>query len=411
MFYFAFEGTILAVIANLYGNNNNLFAQRLGATDFQLSLIMGVPQMVGMILLLPAGFLTERVKSKRKFVASSIMAVGILYIGVVMTPFFGENALPVLIFLLSLCIGFITVYNASWQSYFSDIIPLGYRNKTLTLRTRGALFAGMIIPLITGFILSAAKENSSKIFLHQIFYALIFFFCIYQVRILYKIKEPATVVEKNESNFFIAIKETSSDLIKSKDFLFFMGSVLFFHMSWHIDWTVHFIGRTDYLGLNEAMLSLDVVIGSVIQLISLKYWSKVIERKGVRFSIIMAGVGFTISSVLMNITLGIPYDFAKYIYLVYNPISNFATATIALSLLPALLQVIPERNKSITISMYTMFIVLSNAIMPIVGTKIYAFFGSDLVGLRKTFIIVFLLRLTSTIVLYIRWHLLKNTPK
>lgn len=411
MFYFALEGTILAIILNIYGNNNNLFAQRLGATDFQLSLITGIPQFVGMFLLLPAGFMVEKVKSKRSFVAISVFMVGVLYLGVAMTPFLNDAALPALILLLSLCIGFMTVYNSSWQSYFSETIPITHRNKTLTLRTRGTLFMGMLTPLITGFVLAAAKQNNTKIIIHQIFYVFIFIFCLLQIHVLFKIKEPAVIEEKVPRKFLKTMKETGSELIKSKSFLFFMAAVTLFHMSWHIDWTINFISRTKYLNLNEAMLSMDIVLSSVVQLISLKFWSKVIDRKGVRFTLIMASIGFTISSICMYFVLAIPYGFAKYIYLLYNPLSNFATATIVLCLLPCLLQVIPEKNKSITISIYTMFIVLSNAVMPIVGTTIYDRFGGDLPALRHTYLIVIGLRIIAGLVLYYRWRLLKNTPK
>lgn len=411
MFYFALEGTILAIIANLYGNNNNLFAQRLGATDFQLSLITGVPQMVGLALLLPAGFIVEKVKSKRLFVAVSLFMVGVLFLGVAATPFLDEQALPAVIFLLSLCIGFMTIYNSSWQSYFSEVMPITHRNKTLTLRTRGSLFMGMLTPLLTGFILSAAKENSTKIIIHQIFYILVFVFCLVQIYILYKIKEPPTIINTEKRKFFKTIGETGKELIKSKEFLFFLLAVTLFHMSWHIDWTTAFIARTKYLKLNEAMLSIDIVLSAVVQLLTLKFWSSIIDRKGVRFTLIMASIGFTISSICMYFVLAIPYDFSKYIYLFYNPLSNFATATIGLCLLPCLLQVMPEKNKSITISIYTMFLVLSNAVMPIIGTKIYSSFGGDLAGIRHTYLIIITLRILASFVLFLRWKLLKDTPK
>ncbi|MDP4089597.1 MAG: hypothetical protein Q8930_10050, partial [Bacillota bacterium] len=52
---FAYEGVLIALINNLINNNNNLFATRLGATDFQLTLVIALPQLVGILVLLPGG--------------------------------------------------------------------------------------------------------------------------------------------------------------------------------------------------------------------------------------------------------------------------------------------------------------------------------------------------------------------
>ncbi|MFV0503317.1 MAG: MFS transporter [Lachnospirales bacterium] len=411
IYYFALEGTILAILVNLYNNNNNLFAQRLGATDTQLSILMSIPQFVAMAMLLPGGIVTDRLKSKRPVVAFSMLMVGIVYLVNVFVPFMGTNRFWIFVGMLSISAGFVTIYNSSWQSYFSDVMPLGYRNKSLTIRTRGSLLMGMTIPLITGILLSSIKTNDGKIIVHQIFYFLVFVFSIIQVRTLYKVDDSSVTVIKSTQKPLAQIKETIHALSHNKGFLFFMVTVICFYMSWQIDWTVHFVARTQYLGLNEAMLSIDIVLSSIVQLISLKFWSKVNERKGVRFTIIMAGVGWTISSTIMFTLLHIPPEIGRYAFLVFNPIANFAAATIGLCFIQCLLQVLPEKNKSMSIAFYTMTTVLTNAFMPIIGITIYNKLGGDLNGLQSTFLIFAFLRAISTCLLFLRWFLLRNQPK
>ena len=65
---FTLEGMLITLVNNLVGNNNNIFATRLGANDLQLSLLTTIPQLVGLIVLIPGGILTDRMKNKRNMV-------------------------------------------------------------------------------------------------------------------------------------------------------------------------------------------------------------------------------------------------------------------------------------------------------------------------------------------------------
>jgi hypothetical protein len=72
-----------------------------------------------------------------------------------------------------------------------------------------------------------------------------------------------------------------------------------------------------------------------------------------------------------------------------------AFASIALNLFQCLLKVVDEEYRSFSISVYTMLITLSNAIMPVVGAAIYRAFGGNQTALVYTFAIMFVLRLTA----------------
>lgn len=59
--------------------NNNFFATRLDASEFQLSLLTTLPQVVGLLVLIPGGMLTDRMKNKRNMVMLSLLVLTMFY--------------------------------------------------------------------------------------------------------------------------------------------------------------------------------------------------------------------------------------------------------------------------------------------------------------------------------------------
>jgi hypothetical protein len=107
----------------------------------------------------------------------------------------------------------------------------------------------------------------------------------------------------------------------------------------------------------------------------------------------------------------LPLNIAPTIFLVSCTLSNFGFATIMLNIMQCLLQVIPEKNKTLSIAIYTLFISFSNAVMPMAAVKVYNMLGSNLKALQITFLIIFILRIISTGLWTLRWWMLRNEPK
>ena len=91
LLWFTLEGMLITVVNNLVGNNNNIFATRLGATDLQLSLLTTIPQLVGLLVLIPGGILTDRLKNKRSMVMGSLLLLIVFYVFVGCVPMLQTN--------------------------------------------------------------------------------------------------------------------------------------------------------------------------------------------------------------------------------------------------------------------------------------------------------------------------------
>ncbi len=406
---FAIEGVLFTLVNNLIGNNNNLFATRLGASDFELSLVITLPQLAGMLILLPGGLLTDRMANKRNMVTGALAAVAAFYALIGFVPALGSYRLGAFLVLLALSAGPMTIYNVSWQAYFSDVVGVEARNSILTARTGLAFLIGIAIPLCSGALLASAGTTGAKITIHQAFFWVACVLLVSQIAVLKRINSNR---EHQPSGLGIRdIKAALLELVHNKGFLSFVGVAMFFYVTWQVDWTLYFVGQVNYLGMNEAWLSYLSIGTAIIQFATIGFWSRINAKYGVRFGIIFGNLGLAFCPISMIIATSVPVAAGKPIFLIMNTLSNMTLATVSLNILQCLLQVLPERNKTLNISIYTVLVSLSNAVMPLAGVAIYTLLGADKRALHTIFWIIFIFRIISTGLWTFRWWTLRKMPE
>jgi len=409
MYLFALEGMLITIINNIVSiNNNNLFATRMEANNFELSLVTSLPQFVGMLVLIPGGILSDRMANKRKMVVASLISLSSLYVVIGFTPMFGQFRLIAFICFLALSVGSLTVYNASWQAYFSDVVSIEERNRVFTLRTKGTFLFNTVTPLVTGALLANTALNSEKIRMHQMFFWCAALLIFVQIFVLMKISGGSS--HRVATIGFRELKSAAVDLVHNKKLMGFIGVALFFYMSWQSDWTLYYIGQVEYLKLNEAWLSYVSVGGAIVQFLTIGFWSRMNERFGVRFPIIIGSMALCLFPLSMIYSTSLPVGKGGVVFLILSTLSNFAFATVFLNIPQCLLQVVPEKNKTLSISIYTVMISFSNAVMPIAGVQFYTVLGSDLRALHITFYIIFTMRIIATILWTVRWWVMRKEP-
>lgn len=406
---FTLEGVLFTLVNNLIGNNNNLFAIRLGAGDYELSLVIMLPQLVGMLVLIPGGILTDRLKNKRSMVTTALTVLAVVYVLIGFVPMLRSYQLGAFLTLIALSLGPMTLYNVSWQAYFSDVVHIDSRNNILAMRTGISFLIGVSIMLLSGSLLASVDSVVEKLRFHQIFYWFAGFLLLIQIFILRKIKSETVA---NHSGISVqTLKAAFHELFHNRKFLGFVGVAIFFYMTWHMDWTLYFLGQQQYLQMNESWLSSINIGGTITQFLTIGLWSRINVRKGVRFSIIFGALGLALFPITMIIATSLPVGTGRIVFFFLNTLSNFAMATTSLNVIQCLLQVLPEKNKTLNISIYTMFITLSNAIMPFIGVRFYRIMGADLQAFHRVFLILFFLRIVAAGLWALRWWMLRNEPK
>jgi len=398
---YGIDGILVAGALGIAVNNNNLFAQRLGADDFQLSLLQLVPSLLTLFLLIPAGLFADSLRNKRLMMSVMLVVSGIFYAVVSTSAFVPVHS--VYFFVVFLAIASVAVngmYNLSWQSFFPEAVEATRRNMVLTFRARMTMIVQLIAPLAVGAILTSIASDSGKIAAHQLFYILAAVMLITNAFHIRKIKAVAPNEPKRIS--FSEMKIAAKRLAGNKKFIVFALVILFFHATWQMDWTLYFIGQANYMQMNELLLSFAPVGSMLAQLITLKFWSKLNTKRGVEFTLTFGIFGLVINTIAMMVGVSLPAPFGIIVFLTLHFIAMLTFANITLSLFQCLLKVVDEEYRSFSISIYTCLITLSNAVMPMMGVLLYRAFGGDLNGFRYAFMVVFALRIVAGLLWMLR---------
>ena len=395
-------GSAVAIIAK----NNNIFAARLGATDYQLSLVQFLPQMLVLCILIPGGLFADSLYNKQRMVIAMLAAAALGMLLCALSPFTEDYAIPFFLVSLSLTGGAMALFNVAWQAFFPEVIDINIRNRVLTQRTRFTISANIVMPLLIGIVLANSTLLNKKIIAHQGFYAASALLVILAAINFHKLRalQPA---EPKRITFF-GIKKIIKTLLGNRQFMVFTGVALFFHMTWHIDWTLYFIGQLHYLNMNEFMLGLVLVGTTTAQLATLKFWSRMNERRGVVLPFTFGILGLSLCPLSMIAAVSLSVSIGPYAFLVLHTVSHLTFASITLNLYQCLLYTADKEHRGFSMSVYSTFICLSNAIMPVVGVALYHALGGDLNGFRVTFGIIFALRIAAAGLWLLSWKELSH---
>ncbi|MDR2941035.1 MAG: hypothetical protein LBV17_00385 [Treponema sp.] len=400
---YAMDGFFSALAVNIASNNNNLFALRLGAGDYQLSLVQFLPQIFTMLILIPGGLFAGSLHNKRRMVIGALITGSAGYLFCALSPFFrltgagnsSASAYSIYFFLvfLALAVGAVATYNISWQSFFPEVVDTQERNRVLTMRSHMDVFISIPLPLLVGTILLHTSAGSGKITVHQCFYFFAALFLILAAVNYRRIKAVRHIKPKRVS--FYEIKNAVKSLLHNKQYLLFTGTAIFFYMTWHFDWTIWFIAQVNYLKMNEFQIGLTTLGATTAQFLTMRFWSRINEKHGVVLPVTFGIIGLSLCPAAMIIATGLPLSIAPYVFLILNVLVNLPLATTTLNMLQCLLQVTGEENVSFSISVYTCLVCLSNAVMPVAGVALYRALGGGINGLRLAFAIIFALRIVA----------------
>lgn len=399
---FATEGAIFTLVTNLANNNNNLFATRLGATDFQLSLLSLMPQLLGVAILIPGAIFTDRLENKKKMVILALLAVCASFVLAGFSPLAGSARLWMFLICISLSAGSIALYNSSWQAFFADTVPPRRQNATYSVRTQLTFVIGIVVPLITGSLLTAQPGNEQKILLHQVFLWLAAGCALCQILILRRV-QGGTVKEPSGATVADFL-HAARDLGHNRRFLGFAVVALFFYMTWHLDWTMYYIGQTKYVGLSELWLSISNVGSALAQFLTIRFWARMNERRGVCFGMILGAVGLMLAPLSIIVPLALPAEIRPITHVILRSLFDLTCANVTLNILQNLLRVIGEKNRTLSIAVYTIFITLSNAFLPMVGVAIYTALGANEAACAQFYWIALVLRVFAVVFWTLRWR-------
>jgi len=407
------DGLLAVGAVNIANSNYNLFAMRLGADDFQLSLVQFLPHFFTLLVLIPGGLLMDSLRNKKRIVIVMMLVVMFGFFLCAVSPFAAAYSIQFFLGSLALAGSSVALYNIAWQSFFPGVVNVNLRNQVLTLRTRVVLIVSMITPLLVGVILTRIESINGKIIAHQTFFISAVLLLLFAVINFKKFRVTRQAPPKLIS--LPEIKNAVKNLLRNKQFIYFTVAALFFHLTWHFDWTLYFIGQVNYLRMNEFQLGLVGLGAALIQLLTLKFWSSKNERHGVVLPFTFGIIGLSFCPIFMIISVSLPLSLGPHLFILFHTIAYIPVCVITLNLFQCLLLVTGEENVSFSMSVFAGLLCLSNAVMPVVGVALYHSLGGDLNGFRYTFTIIFILRIIAALFWLLWWKhnsrvILPKTP-
>lgn len=401
----AIEGLLAAIVGNLATGYTQMFASRMGATNTQIGYISALPQLLALIVLIPGALLASRSRDRRRPVEIAIILSGILYGIAGLSPWTGNYRVWFLIGAISLANAPIALYNATWQSYFSEIVPVDSRNSYYARRTGMTFFAGIVIVQAVGIILGSAKSDGMRIWLYQGCYWLAFIAAVVQMRVIRRAPVTAsTHVATGWHDLWAAGRE----IIRCRGFVLFCLISLFFHFGWYMSWPLFFINQVDYLGANETWISLIAVPANILQWLTARPWGRFIEKHGIRMTLVIGSIGLAINPMLAVSAAYLPDGFKLPGMLVLNLVTGLTFSGFMLSILQCMLEAVPVRYRTINISVYTTLLLIANTLAPIAGVRIYVLLGSDLRAMTLSMLVSSVIRLIGAVFFLFRWRMMRN---
>lgn len=324
MLLFAVEGVFLQYITSINGFGLNLYATNMGATDSQIGIIQMVPNIVACAALLPLGILADRLKSTKTIpmLTLLVMCAGYAFLGSV--PALGERCMELFFVSLAFTAGALAIYNAQWQAMFGAAVSLRQRNDVYAFRNQFMFVIGILAPVICGILMGRCHTADGKLLVLRSFFYLCAVCVLLQAAAIKKIpveqqeegKAPAEA-GKASSRFSVSdLLEAITSVGKNKALRWFFVPVVFFYITWQLDWSMWYLGQVKYCKMSEMTLSICNGVFNIGQLAAVGMIAKVVRKKSPDFALIFAGIGLCFCPVIMILVPHLPLAYRGVTFIV-----------------------------------------------------------------------------------------------
>ena len=387
-----FNGILATVALNLVNPYLAKFAERLGATDYQIAYLTSLPHFVSIFAFIPGAILIESFRNKKNITSSIMLLHKMFYLLLAFVPFFkGVDRAALFVTLVGLMNLPGSIGTMGYQSSIGDIFLPEDRGKAMGLRNRYGTIFGMIATFLSGQILARLPStNKQAICLYQIFFVIAFLVSTGEV-VFYTKFRGIKKRKKGSSKYVESLKKTIKNIPNEKDFIIFALCSLFFHVGWMAAQPLFSIYTIKVLKANEIWLSTISIASSLSSIIAYTKWAKFADKKGNSLALSIAIVGMGVTPLLYALSNSIK------MLVLFNIIIGISAAGTNLILFNILLEVTPKENRTIYIALYNTFIAIVSAISPILGIAL-----KDATNIKVALVMVGALRFIASIFFFLR---------
>jgi len=358
------NGALATIAGNLVNPYYSKFAERLGATDYQIAYLTSLPHFISILAFIPGAILIESLSNKQKTIGTTMLIHKFFFLFIAIIPFLNINQASLFVLMIGLMNLPGSIGNMGYQASIGDVFSIKDRGSAMGLRNRYSAFIGIIITFISGRMLtSIPKTNEDTIRLYQLFFVIAFIVSIFEVYSFYKFKGFA-IQDKKTSKYLDSFKQGLKEIPKNKKFVLFTLASLFFHIGWVGAQPLFNIYTIKVLKANESWLATISIASAISSILTYTKWAKWADKLGNHVALSIAIIGMGITPLL--------YALSSHIFMlvIFNILIGVSVAGTVLLLFNILLEIIPNENRTIYLAIYNTLIAVISGISPILGVKI-----------------------------------------
>lgn len=357
LYFYILYGMIYELGFRLYNTYQVKFLERIGGTDFDISLFNSLPGLIMVFTSLPAILLLKNSKSL-SITGKMIVLQRFFVLLYALIPFMDLQYQPITFILITALMSIPNaVYTNGFQSLTAELFLPEERALAISQKSRYSVIIITIVTYVTGQILTVLpKSESERIFFYQLFFVTAFLMSFIEYVSLNRLK-PLTFTHNSSDSFKIIIR----GIFKNKNFLLYLTCSLIFHFGWQMGWPLFSIYTIKNLGADERWLAIISIASMLTMFVGYYFWPGLIERFSNPVIVAVCSMGMSVTPFMYLVSKDL------YTLTFMASLTGIFTSGTLTVLLSSLYEVIPSENRIFYIGVYTTFTNITLSIAPIVG--------------------------------------------
>ncbi|MCL2203300.1 MAG: MFS transporter [Defluviitaleaceae bacterium] len=391
IWFFILYGLLFDTAANLWRPFALPFLNRLGGTEFHITLLNALPGLVAAIVLLPGALLFRHFANQKKATAAFILISRGLILVLVLIPVLPPYIRPMLFVVMLGLMNFPDALSqTSLQSFLGSVFNGNTRGQAIAARTKFGQAIIPVVSIITGLVITfVPRTEEQRMLLYQIFFVIAFSVGVLEVRMFNRLKVAEAPPGENplcktkSREIFRAIR-------KDKRFLAFFFPAIFFMFTWQAGWPLFAFHQVRVLQATELWFAIFALASGVSAFISGGFWQRWLRKYGNTAIFIIAGLLLAANAAL------IPFIPNVQMMAVLSLFMGFSAIGINTAILNGVLEATPEENRMVYLAFYNTVVNVSLFVAPFFAHTLYRMWGN-----MMALLIVCALRVVSTGVIWL----------
>jgi MFS family permease len=385
---FIIYGLLYDMMLNVYRPFAVKFLERVGGTEFHISMFYALPGLVAAAAALPGSILIAR-KTRKKNITTVFFLVSRAFIlTLVLVPALPMPARPIVFLAI---IGLMNLpeilAQISLQGFLGMVFDGQVRARAIALRNKFGNVIVLIVTLSTGLIISYfPRTEAERLICYQVFFVIAFLTGLAEVAVFRRFNETAPAVDgqnKIDMSFYKRV-------LRDKKFLRFLVAALIFQFFWQSGWPISAVYQVSYLKANEIWLAIFAVTSGVGSFATASSIARLIGKRGNAWTLALSATAIAVSFSLTALAGTLP------VMAVFNILAGIATLGVNTTLLNGLIESSPDEGRIVYLAVYNMAVNFSAFLSPFVSSILMANFH-----IKTAILIVALMRVFSASIL---WH-------